>query len=486
MDSRKNNESYERRREEALVRRMGEALDRLAPRDASECPDPELIAAYHERALQPQEIAQWESHFAVCSRCRKVLAVLAAPADTPLAEKEVARLGELVAAAQAPLEPVTSAASSRTSKPSRDHRLDWRGRWLAPALGVAAVLAVWFAMRAPWRTTEHSSSETLVAQAPKSEPQQNAEIPALEQFSGAAPKKNPETGAISPKDRSATRAPFPNPAAEALTRNRAGEGKAIGALVPSAGIAKNTTESERREQGGLPGGAVGGLMSPPPQPALRTPTPLPRAQAQAARETPPATEAPGSAVQPGVVTGQAPAAETSARSAANAPARDKKALAQPGRADDKTAAHSPGNLPMNGRTFNDLALSETAREGAALIKTPSGSISWRVGKGGSIERSTDTGHMWIFQASPLQEEWLAGTAVSGTICWLVGRNGAIARTTDGERWERIAPPSLAASALGKLPDLIGVTARDDQTATITASDQRRYFTRDGGKTWQAQ
>jgi photosystem II stability/assembly factor-like uncharacterized protein len=45
---------------------------------------------------------------------------------------------------------------------------------------------------------------------------------------------------------------------------------------------------------------------------------------------------------------------------------------------------------------------------------------------------------------------------------------------------------LAASPAGKLPDWIGVTARDAQAATITASDQRRYATQDGGKTWQAQ
>ena len=101
MDSSMKDELRDRRREEVLVQRLGEALDQVDPRGAEPCPDAELIAAYHERALAPQEATQCETHFAACSRCRKILAVLAASADTPLAEKEVARLGELVAGARA-------------------------------------------------------------------------------------------------------------------------------------------------------------------------------------------------------------------------------------------------------------------------------------------------------------------------------------------------------------------------------------------------
>jgi photosystem II stability/assembly factor-like uncharacterized protein len=86
--------------------------------------------------------------------------------------------------------------------------------------------------------------------------------------------------------------------------------------------------------------------------------------------------------------------------------------------------------------------------------------------------------------SPAQEEWLAGAAVSNSVCWLAGRNGAIARTLDGEHWERIAPPSQAAGADGKLPDWTAITARDGLSATIIAGDGRRFDTQDGGKTWQ--
>jgi photosystem II stability/assembly factor-like uncharacterized protein len=119
------------------------------------------------------------------------------------------------------------------------------------------------------------------------------------------------------------------------------------------------------------------------------------------------------------------------------------------------------------------------------LKSPSGSILWRAGKGGSIERSTDAGKTWVSQTSVSREDWLAGAAVSDTVCWVVGRNGAIARTADGEHWERVAPPAQAAVAAGKFQDLTGANASDALNATITAGDGRRFATQDGGKTWQA-
>src|SRR6202140_3799844 len=135
MDAKERDESKIRRREETLARRMGEALDRIDPRGAGACPDAEILAAYGEQALGPNEAAQWEIHFAACGRCRKILRVLAASTDTPLAGKEVAQLGELISAVHSPVE--------ITGKPARQAHpklADWRTRWVAPALGVAAAL----------------------------------------------------------------------------------------------------------------------------------------------------------------------------------------------------------------------------------------------------------------------------------------------------------------------------------------------------------
>src|ERR1700692_1201063 len=104
MDSQDRDQSKIRRRDEMLARGVGEALEQLKPHAAGECPDAEVIAAYTEQALGPAESAQWEGHFATCARCRKILRVLAASADMPLAEKEIAELGELVSAVRAPAE----------------------------------------------------------------------------------------------------------------------------------------------------------------------------------------------------------------------------------------------------------------------------------------------------------------------------------------------------------------------------------------------
>jgi photosystem II stability/assembly factor-like uncharacterized protein len=166
-----------------------------------------------------------------------------------------------------------------------------------------------------------------------------------------------------------------------------------------------------------------------------------------------------------------------------APGRDRAGAASA--ADNKAAVSSNSDLPLNGRDFSALSDLKAGAENTTLLKSPSGPVLWRVGRGGNIQRSSDAGRTWILQKSPLQEDWLAGAAISNTVCWIVGRNGAIARTADGKRWEKIAPPPLADSP-GKLPDWISIAATTAQTATISAGDQRRYVTRDGGKTWREQ
>ena len=202
MDSQDRDETKIRRRQESLARRVGEALDQMKPHGAGECPDAEVIAAYAEQALGPAESAEWEGHFATCARCRNILRVLAASADTPLAEKEVAQLGKLVSAVRAPVE-ITGRSAGR----ARPRLVDWRTRWLAPALGVAAVLAVWFAMRPPWRATDRGASATLVAQAPKEELPVSPAPAEVDQLSKVAPQQDRKTAAAPPPDRFSAIAP---------------------------------------------------------------------------------------------------------------------------------------------------------------------------------------------------------------------------------------------------------------------------------------
>src|SRR6202049_81661 len=85
---------------------------------AGECPDPEVLAAYYDRALEPAEAARAEAHFSDCATCRAQLAALVR-SDVPA---------------------------------QKAHGVAWLWGWrlLVPvaALGTA-VLAVWIAVHPP-------------------------------------------------------------------------------------------------------------------------------------------------------------------------------------------------------------------------------------------------------------------------------------------------------------------------------------------------
>lgn len=476
MDSQDRDESKIRRREEALARRVGEALDQLKLHGAGECPDAEVIAAYAEQALAQAESAQWEGHFTTCERCRRILRVLSASADTPLAGKEVAHLGELVSTVRVPVE-ITGRSAGR----ARPTRVDWRTRWLAPALGVAAVLLVWFAIRPPWRATDRSVSTTLVAQAPKEDAPLSPTSPEVDRLSRVAPPQDQKTDAAPSPDRSSANTPSLNSPVEAPAKRRMEDGNEIARISPSAGNAAGSLQ-EKKKLSSLPAGRE-------IQPPAISPAPPPLPKAQAAMEAPAVPQSEAKAAS-NAAAAEAPQVKTNADAIANPLSRDKQAATVQGEV-APIFGGVPGqkispNLQSNGRNDQAFAVIRPARNFSSLLKAPSGLTLWRAGRGGIIERSTDAGKTWVSQMSPSKEDWLAGAAVSDTVCWLVGRNGAIARTSDGEHWHTVGSPSLARGASGKFPDWVGVTAMGAQAVSITGGDQQHYTTQDGGQTWQVQ
>ena len=69
------------RRDTALDRTLARGLRRqLSPSD--ECPDPEVIAAFWDRALPSAEHRTCEEHMARCSRCQAELAAMVRTAGT--------------------------------------------------------------------------------------------------------------------------------------------------------------------------------------------------------------------------------------------------------------------------------------------------------------------------------------------------------------------------------------------------------------------
>lgn len=473
MDSQDRDEFKIRRREETLARRMGEALDQMKPSGTGDCPDAEIIAAYAEQALGPAESARWDSHFSTCERCRNILRVLAASADTPLAEKEVANLGELVSAVRAPVE--ISRGSVGRARPGR---MDWRTRWLAPALGVAAVLVVWFAMRPPWRTTDRGASPTLVAQVLREEAPMSPAPAEADRFSKVAPGEDVKSKEAAPlPDHPAANAVPLNSPVGAPVNGRADSGAALDNASPSEGGAARSLQQQKK-LGALPDGRE---VQPSASPSM---PPLPP-KAQVALGAPAAAQSEAKASSNTALAESAPAV-ANGNAIANAPARDKQSPAPQRAAGALVLPEVSSRIDANARN-RQSAVDLKATEPATIQATaPFGSTVWRVGRGGRIERSADAGETWVPQISPSQEDWLAGVAVSDTVCWLAGRNGSIARTADGESWERVAPPAQVAADGAKPPDWTGVTARDALSATITASDGRKFSTADGGKTWQRQ
>jgi hypothetical protein len=466
------------RRQAALAQRMGEALDRLTPHGVEECPDPEIIAAYAEQSLNPAESSKWEGHFAACSRCRNILRVLAASADTPLAAKEVAQIGELVAAARPSTERPSVSVDRGGARPKVIH---WPTRWLAPALGVAAVLAVWFAVRPPWRAAEQGSSGTLVAQAPREEIAPPAAPPVPQQPAEIVPPQQPKTELATPTDRSLAPAAPRNGATESAPERDLQKVPEISQTRPGivGGALQGGKKLDRLADGRQNAEAAPGPAAVPPPPPARLAMPAPAAPESKAK----------SALSAGA--GEAPQVAASANAVENAPAaQDKPADSIQNQAGSTSASAATQEIVPQARAGarkeQAFGLARTPQKDSSLLKAPSDLIHWRAGKGGIIQHSVDSGRTWVSQPSPSKEDWLAGAAFSDTVCWLAGRHGAIARTADGQTWQRIPPPAQAAGADGSLPDWTGISASDAQSAVVTAADGRRFATADGGKTWQPQ
>jgi len=480
MDSREQNDLKARRREEALARRIGEALDRLSPRAQEECPDASLLAAYHERALDAQELEQWEGHFAACGRCRRILTVLAAGSDAPLTTEEVERFGNL---AQAAREHAASLAQPQATeiKPQRPRLADWRWRWLAPALGAAAAAALWFAVWPAWRAKHSASENVLIAQQTQGAPQPAPTPPPSLPPAARAAENTPTSTAKNAADINVSSAKKLDEAARRKARPArspsAGADKlaaapppapppanpALGSMEKSAPQSRDAAEALKAPSAPAPRGVAGGVAGTENALAARQA----QAQAQAAPAPSPELQKEESRTASALSTTAAPPAMP--QPVAEAPVQE-------------FAANQKASGSSASQSVEVLTTALAARKPLVVLTGP-GEVRWRAGALGWIARSTDGGRTWKAQTSPGQEMWLAGAAPAENVCWLVGMNGAIARTTDGEHWEKIPPPTAAADANGKFPEWLEIIASDASHATITARDRRSFSTSDGGKTW---
>jgi hypothetical protein len=391
------------------------------------CPDPELLAAYHERALSSEESQAMQLHVAGCSRCQEVLAQLDATENLPL---ETVQADAAVSAGAAPqtfhgqdVRDITQRGVSAAPPGSSRSPRQWR--WIAPAGAIAASLLVWIAYRELRPPQQAPANAVRVA-----ENRKEMDMPA----------------ASTPSPNSATPQPAPNK------------------LVPQKPEQPLTTRNLPRKIG-----RFDSSKSPADnEPKTRTYDDL------AARQS---VEIQSDALEKAIVPKYAPKARAklplengNIRMPAAAPA-------PPAGAAAKSATAEAVEVSSAERLRDKVVGAAYAQTNSTLILTPDAAAIWRVGAAGSIEFSSSGGGQWQRQASGVTVELISGFAPQTNVCWIVGRSGTILLTTDsGTTWRKISSPTNN--------DLGGVHASDALHATISElTSQKKFETADGGQTW---
>ena len=78
--------------DKALARHLGSP----SAAQGNDCLDAETLAAYHERLLDPEEMAQHKAHIASCERCQEILAQLEATDSIPVEADRDLMLDQIV------------------------------------------------------------------------------------------------------------------------------------------------------------------------------------------------------------------------------------------------------------------------------------------------------------------------------------------------------------------------------------------------------
>ena len=475
----------DRDREKAFEKTLRRTLRQRPPAAITNCPEPDLLAAYFDHSLSAEETAHWELHFSACSRCQEILNAVAAEELQPAEHVYVAALA-------APAAPTPAASADyreagtrgRQSIPSRPRPIfNWR--WLAPSAAVAAAVVFWFALR-PVPTTEQArlASDQIANSPAPSANETPSELEGIPSTRGSAKsdldKKvdplvtlNSSGAALSDSARRADQPELRRPLRERANTSEVARVKPESPAPSSESgplAARVSSEPTRAEHDQL---------------VLEKTA---RAQASAGVSQHPGTQ-PAVAAKPNEK--QEAASKSSEQAKTVQPTPSPKPLlalnAEESRKKDLdvvavTPAPSPGTpaewafrATQADSSHRNLALRLLPSQ---QVSAPGSTVLWRFGPGGLIERSLDAGQSWGSQASPVTTELLAGSSPAENVCWIVGRAGAILRTTDGEHWEKISSPAEK--------DWISVVARSALAATITSRDSHRYSTTDGGRTWSRQ
>jgi hypothetical protein len=388
------------------------------------CPDPEILAAYSERSLDPDEAARYNLHFSECARCREQLAVLT-------------RSGEFAGATE----------ERRPRTPSAASIWDWR--WLAPAAAALVFVAILVALP----PARHPAKQPLVAMNQPAAPPTNSVMPESAPAAGApAPGSSSAAGSMartSPNLNSAKSETAPPPLSLEVPKKQ--RDYLVSSLSPSS---RNYTESDK-------------LTAPAPAPKVDASSTagnlaMPAGTSQSVTVDP----ASPPTVLPARIPAQVAPPSISAGAAAGAASKS-------ARSEHMSAAVATDRSFAQTESVMVQAGDETSAR--TLVHTLDPQVLWRISSGRFVERSNDAGATWRVQWTNPNAHLVAGAAPTTDTCWLVGRGAMILVTRDGRNWKTITPPADA--------DFVDVAAMDASSATVTTIDDRKFTTSDGGKHW---
>jgi hypothetical protein len=438
------------------------------------CLDPEMLAAYHERSLVPEEMNSAKEHIVGCAHCQAILAQLELTDAIPLALSGKGEVPAMAAAARAPItESVQLAAQPALPEKPRAPRLirGPRWQWLVPAGALAAGLLVWIGMHEnqPLRTPASNEVKVAKLEEPVAPP------PALNKqaSSSPSPRSSDELVAL-PQSRGGAGGVASGTLSrdgESLKRlQEAASGRKAPPVISAPSREGKENEEDLRKDTGAESRAVqvpaekqadfdakvaasGGLLD-----KAQVQNQAANIQAQNQMIAP---KVPGPAPLGQVEQSKKLKSDSGARYRAEAP---------------PPAPAQPQSAPVAG--YAASALEVVAIANPHLISAPGTSFVWRAGRSGLIEFSSDNGASWSRQTSGVLVDLTAGSAPSAKICWMVGRVGAIVLTTDGgTHWAIIHSPLDE--------DLGGIRAVDALHATIWNLRKTKSFeTADGGATWK--
>lgn len=469
------------------------------------CPDPEILAAYHDGFLGSEERELWKQHVLACDRCQLVLEHLATPLDVPIGQQTAEETLSSHAASSERTEPQTVASPSRAAAPAPVIAIRPRKmylRWLVPAGAIAAVLLVVVVVE---------NSRSVFRRVPEQIQVANTRQPAPSPVGTS----NPAAGSAEQKQAAAAETRSKEPAESAETTREKdqfaassarGAGSASGAALDAGALAKErglrnqratqaanqfastrahgpalSAQQQQRQQS-MPPALLGGPPFDAKKAKEESDAQLVEEGKALASKLPPPT--PPSSVpenQPSFLADES-VNRRSADAVPSAPKPTAAARARSGAAGGATPAAASQTVTVESSAGALIAVRADAISSGPIVRAPSGDVVWRVGAAGSIEHSTDGGATWSEQSSGVNSNLTTGFALSPKVCWVVGASGTILRTIDGgAHWIKISSPVA--------DDLIGVRSTDAFHATIwfvddpKAGTTKSFKTDDGGIHW---